>query len=202
MNNPASKLILPVLLSITLCSAVVIELSPTTFDTNAEAAPVLLLEFYAPWCGHCQRFESSYEEVSERLAGGSAVVARVDGSAHRILSERFKVTGFPAFYLVEKGNVLEYTGPRTVDALVNFVNTRGAEDGRKLDTMLGPFHLYWRAIAYVMRKADAAHTWLEKNPLNPVSAGALAIGTLVFVVSLFAVVIYFVTKPVQRLHAE
>ena len=38
----------------------------------------LLIEFYAPWCGHCQRFEQAYERVAESLGEEGFTVARVE----------------------------------------------------------------------------------------------------------------------------
>ena len=40
---------------------------------------IWLIEFYAPWCSHCKRFASAYENVAKDLQG-KVKVAKVDGT--------------------------------------------------------------------------------------------------------------------------
>jgi len=85
-----------------------------------------LVEFYAPWCGHCKRFESQYELVAKKLqllnesTERVVKVGKVDGSPEKALSSRFSVRGYPVFYLIDGWTVRQYEGARSVDALVKF----------------------------------------------------------------------------------
>ncbi|GAB0497700.1 hypothetical protein MMPV_009037 [Pyropia vietnamensis] len=117
------------------------ELTADTFDT-ATADGNWLVEFYAPWCGHCNKFAADYAAVAAALAADPPVnVGRVDGSTHRSLSARFSVTGFPSFfYLPPVADVaaaaqdaapggpspMRFTGGRGVDSLVAFARAGGA----------------------------------------------------------------------------
>ena len=57
----------------------------------------VLLEVYAPWCGHCQGFESHYTAIGADLLrryGGEAVrVGKMDGTANEV--EGLDIDGYP-----------------------------------------------------------------------------------------------------------
>jgi thiol-disulfide isomerase/thioredoxin len=41
------------------------ELTPETFSKEKDAASALLVEFYAPWCGHCKKFAPVYQQLAQ-----------------------------------------------------------------------------------------------------------------------------------------
>jgi protein disulfide-isomerase A6 len=53
-----------------------------------------LIEFYAPWCGHCQQLKPSYEKVAKILKGVVRVGA-VNMDVHKQHGSKYGVTGFP-----------------------------------------------------------------------------------------------------------
>jgi protein disulfide-isomerase A1 len=92
----------------------------------------VLLEAYAPWCGHCKQLEPIYNELATKLAGHSdIVIAKMDATANEHPSLNIK--GFPAIKFYKKGdpaNPIDFTGDRTVDGFIAFLEK---EVGRKLD---------------------------------------------------------------------
>ena len=84
-----------------------------------DASKDKMVEFYAPWCGHCKRFAPTYEKVAETLhaqskadlakdpAARTVKVAKVDGAADRALASRFNIRGYPTFFLVDGWDVYE-----------------------------------------------------------------------------------------------
>jgi thiol-disulfide isomerase/thioredoxin len=70
------------------------------WDAEALAAALqrarqpIMLEFYAPWCGHCKRLEPEYEKAS-KAAADVAIWARVNAEKHRSLALRYGVSGYP-----------------------------------------------------------------------------------------------------------
>jgi protein disulfide-isomerase A1 len=91
----------------------------------------VLLEAYAPWCGHCKQLEPIYTELATKLAGVTdIVIAKMDSTANEHPSLNIK--GFPTIKFYKKGdksNPMDYNGERTVDGFIAFLEK---EVGRKL----------------------------------------------------------------------
>jgi len=96
-----------------------ISLTPQTFDEQIATSDDWLLEFYAPWCGHCQRLAPVYEDVAERMTDGIKV-AKINCDAHKGLCARFSVKGFPTLMMLHKNQLHPYKGARTFQALTDF----------------------------------------------------------------------------------
>ncbi|XP_022847434.1 protein disulfide isomerase-like 1-4 [Olea europaea var. sylvestris] len=73
----------------------------------------VLLEIYAPWCGHCQALEPTYKKLTKHLHGiESLVIAKMDGTTNE--HPRAKADGFPSILFFPAGN--KSFEPITVDA--------------------------------------------------------------------------------------
>jgi protein disulfide-isomerase-like protein len=111
----------------------VLDLNTANFDSAlADASKARLVEFYAPWCGHCKQLAPVYETVAKVFAGESdVVVAKVDADKNRDLGERFGVEGFPTIKFFPAGasgkledQAEDYDGGRDVTAFVDFLNEK------------------------------------------------------------------------------
>ncbi|CAH4032870.1 protein disulfide-isomerase [Pieris brassicae] len=91
------------------------------FDTNKK----VLVEFYAPWCGHCKQLVPIYDQLGEHFEkDDDVVIAKIDATANEL--EHTKITSFPTIKLYSKDNqVKDYNGERTLAALTKFVETDG-----------------------------------------------------------------------------
>lgn len=88
----------------------------------------VLVEFYAPWCGHCKQLAPIYDKVGEHFKDSDdVVIAKMDATANEL--EHTRITSFPTIKLYLKGEnqVVEYNGPRTFDGLTKFVETGGVD---------------------------------------------------------------------------
>ena len=98
-----------------------IALTPETFDDHIKNNAQTLVEFFAPWCGHCKSLKPEYEEAAKRLAGKHKI-ATVDCTQHNDLCAQYKVRGFPTLKLIRSdGTTVDYEDARKADALVKFV---------------------------------------------------------------------------------
>jgi len=90
---------------------------------------VWLVEFYAPWCGHCKNLAPEWIKLAKTYQG-IIKVAAVNGDEDRELAGHFKVQGFPTIKLfpskpVKKGDgfikePIDYNGARTAAAMAQF----------------------------------------------------------------------------------
>uniref|UniRef100_A0A8D2Q9E3 protein disulfide-isomerase n=1 Tax=Zonotrichia albicollis TaxID=44394 RepID=A0A8D2Q9E3_ZONAL len=76
---------------------------------------LLLVEFYAPWCGHCQQLAPAFAQAATELRNESspARLGKVDATAQTALATEFGITSYPTLKLFRDGNrthPLEYTG--------------------------------------------------------------------------------------------
>lgn len=97
----------------------VVELTPANFDkevTNSKG--VWIVEFYAPWCGHCQQFAPEYKKLATALKGFMHVGA-VDADQHKSLGGRFGVQGFPTIKIFgsNKNKPTDYNGDRKAESI-------------------------------------------------------------------------------------
>jgi len=77
--------------------AAVTDLNPSNFDSVAlDPEKDVLVEFYAPWCGHCKQLAPKYELLAKAFVNDpSVVIAKFDADKHRDFSSKYGVSGFP-----------------------------------------------------------------------------------------------------------
>jgi thioredoxin 1 len=69
-----------------------------------EEHSVVLVDFYADWCGPCKMLAPTVAEIA---AETDAAVLKVDIDAHQDLAAEYQVQGVPTLYLFEDGEVRE-----------------------------------------------------------------------------------------------
>jgi len=161
------------------------------FDEIVTVENDVLVEFYAPWCGHCKSLEPEYAKAAATLkADGSPVkLCKVDATIATKLAEKFGVQGFPTLKFFKKGQATEYGGGRTEKEIVSWIKKKTGPpaeslgdteavkkftDGRDV-AVVGFFADKESALAKAFLKAADGIDDVECGIAVPASSGELAI---------------------------
>ncbi|KAK3828367.1 MAG: protein disulfide-isomerase tigA precursor [Benniella sp.] len=101
-------------------------LTDVTFDqTIGKTGKSYLVEFYAPWCGHCKALAPTFEKLGHDFFNEKdVVIAKIDATKEPKTAEKYKVSGYPTIKFFDaEGNVSNYEGSRNEVDFVAFVNT-------------------------------------------------------------------------------
>ncbi|XP_072390069.1 thioredoxin domain-containing protein 5 homolog [Diabrotica undecimpunctata] len=83
--------------------------------------------FYAPWCGHCQKFSPKWEQLAEMLNEddtNNIKIAKVDCTTDSEVCSEQDITGYPTlkFYKVGDSEGVRFRGTRDLPSITNFIN--------------------------------------------------------------------------------
>ncbi len=98
-------------------------LNQTNFDDTLQGNEVVLVDFYADWCGPCKALHPALENLSKDF-DGKATIAKVNVDENPELSQQFGVTSIPALFYFKKGELAgKQVGLQTQTAIANNLNS-------------------------------------------------------------------------------
>ena len=107
------------------------------FQEALDSQPDILVEFYAPWCGHCKKLAPEYAKAAKRLKENDPPIriAKVDATVNSNLANKYEVRGYPTIkYFINK-NPTDYSGGRTEDSIVSWVLKRAGPAFTIIDSL-------------------------------------------------------------------
>ncbi|KAJ6334422.1 hypothetical protein OIU76_008106 [Salix suchowensis] len=116
------------LLAVSALADDVVVLTEGNFEEEVGRDRGALVEFYAPWCGHCKKLAPEYEKLGSSFKKAKTVlIGKVDCDEHKGVCSKYGVSGYPTLQWFPKGSLepKKYEGPRTAEALAEFVNNEG-----------------------------------------------------------------------------
>ncbi|KAI1503606.1 thioredoxin-like protein [Biscogniauxia marginata] len=126
------------LTAVATAKSAVLDLIPDNFDQVVlKSGKPTLVEFFAPWCGHCKNLAPVYEDLAQVFATSKDVqIAKVDADAEKALGRKFGVQGFPTlkWFDGKSDEPADYNGGRDLESLTAFITEKtGIKPKRKLE---------------------------------------------------------------------
>ncbi|GAB4844164.1 disulfide-isomerase [Ancistrocladus abbreviatus] len=118
----------------------VLTLDQSNFSETISKNDFMVIEFYAPWCGHCKKLAPEYEKAASILSNHdpSIILAKVDANeeSNRELASNYEVKGFPTLKILRNGGktVQDYKGPRDAEGIVEYLKKQNGPASFEIKT--------------------------------------------------------------------
>lgn len=112
-------------------------LTDDNFDQFVDKHEWVFVKFYAPWCGHCKTMAPSYAELAleNKYSDDGIPIAKLEGTIHKKIAQKFKVEGFPSLKLFNRGFPIDYKGGREKKDIQAFITTKLKVKPEKIDSL-------------------------------------------------------------------
>ncbi|WWD17618.1 protein disulfide-isomerase domain [Kwoniella shandongensis] len=110
-----------VALTTSVLASDVLDLTQSSFKKEVFNEDLALVEFFAPWCGHCKNLAPHYEEAATELKSKNIKLAKVDCTEEQALCGEYGVNGYPTLKVFRNGVPVDYTGPRKADGIISYM---------------------------------------------------------------------------------
>ena len=98
-----------------------VELTQTNFEDTISNNDLVLIDFWAPWCGPCRSFAPIYEQVSQKYP--AVLFAKVNTDQEQALAGNFNIRSIPTLMIFrEQIIIFSQAGSLPASALEEVIN--------------------------------------------------------------------------------
>ncbi|CAD5222486.1 unnamed protein product [Bursaphelenchus xylophilus] len=114
----------------------VLVLNDENFDAAIKKHSNILVELYAPWCGHCQKLAPEYAKAAQRLAKEDLPIklAKVDATENQALHDKYITRGYPTIKFFQNGEAIDFNGKRDRNGIVEWLKSKTGLTVKTLET--------------------------------------------------------------------
>lgn len=111
----------------------VVELTDSNFDKLVlNSDDIWLVEFFAPWCGHCKNLAPHWAKAATELKG-KVKLGALDATVHTIKAQQYGIQGYPSIKFFgggpkDRDSAQDYDGGRTASDIVNWALEKYSEN--------------------------------------------------------------------------
>jgi len=151
----------------------VLVLTVDNFQEVVDGNEFILVEFYAPWCGHCKALAPEFAKAAGILAERDSPIklGKLDATEEGAIAEKFEVRGYPTLKFFKNGKPLEYGGGRTADTIVSWLEKKTGPAAKTLASLED-------AMAYVAGKPVAIIGFFKDETTDAAKAFLSAAGSM------------------------
>ena len=135
----------------------------------------LLVEFYAPWCGHCKKLAPEYSKAAKRLKEQQPPIhiAKIDATVNTNLTEKYEIKNYPTLKYFTSSKPTDFSASKTEDGIVNWILKKTGNslsivsDLQTLNTKLGKSKVSVVLFTELNSKEHSLFTIVSKSVDDP-----------------------------------
>ncbi|KAL7720254.1 Thioredoxin-1 [Entamoeba marina] len=121
--------------------------SEQTFSRFIREHSVVIVDFFATWCGPCKMIAPYFEELASQHP--TIKFVKVDVDQGQGIAQKYSVRSMPTFILFKNGNEVDRFSGANRQKLLSFCQQSGSTGGRTMSQPKGNLSAQWTIISFI-----------------------------------------------------